>query len=1647
MTSPSAAVTAALARWRNNLIDLTRRNPLIFLRPTKSTYVPIARPPLQAVFDRLVRAGKKWSFWQPPVEDDEELLTLEAKQLQARADELVGADLGRRRLLQILTNLYRRALTEYQERGLRILHLACGVLHWREPDSKETIRSPLVLVPVVLQRASIREPFLLAPVEDDPYLNPALQLRLGQDCNLQLPPLPDDWEDQSLTDYLAGVQKAIEGLAGWRVEDASVLTLFSFFKGVMYNDLEANAALLAGHPLVRALAGEAVGDQLTGAELPDEAELDEMQPPEKTFHILDADSSQRLCLEAAARGHSFVMQGPPGTGKSQTIANLIADCLANGKKVLFVSEKMAALEVVYKRLRQVGLGDYCLELHSHKANKREVVAELQRCLEERRRPDATTTDEEYSRLRQRREHLNRYVTALHAVREPLQRSLWSALGELARYHVLPTARLALAECVELTPAWLEQAKQAVQRLGQLWPIEQQGQDFPWWGFRPTERYTQKLRDEMTALLERLRKGLERLQTVADQYGAQLGARGPVGWLLKAADLLEASPAPPASWLTATDLPELAADLERCAEDYRRRSQTRGPLTERYGPSTWQLAEGTASQVQQSVDRVAPLLAPGDDKHAGLLTHQQQLRGWAADTQRRIPGWLSDARTLEKWLNVTLPQGIQAGRADSQHDPSVYGLRRLLRLANLCMTDNPPERSWITDAKVLAQVRSLIDTCRPVFAACHQRKADLLQRYTERFFELDLEYLAERFQGFYSSWLRFFSLPYRRDRRAIARRSRAGAMPATIRHDVLAARDLLQEQKRVEQERPRRQGVLGRYEKGLHTDFDAAERATRVAEDALAVAAELDCTPPPDKLIEAVSAAGAPPEKMRAAAKRLHDTLGPWLHATDELKAHLPAERLPGTDAPLEESALSALNQYAKDLQTALNHFAALTDPVLTRAAQRPADAVALVTDLEQAEQLRREEAGQESAAARWTTRFGPAFQGVTTDWTKLRKMLTWTMRLRELFVATTSALPEQVVHCSGGSASVPSSRELRHAHEQLEQALHVLENHFEPPAPLLGGKRLRDLPLDDLKKRVQEMRDRVVELRDWLDWRELHERFVHLGLGTFWDEARAQPPTANQLSDLFAKAVLTHWVEDVMQREPVLREFRRPEHEQFLAEFRDLDRRLLHAAAQRVGNFVAEQRPQAAQADPGSEIAVLLREAHKKSRHLPIRRLFEQIPQLLLQLKPCLLMSPLSVSQFLPAQKLSFDHVVFDEASQIFPEDAVGALVRGRQVVIAGDDKQLPPTTFFQQVLDDEEDDEMEDEPASFESILDAALGAGLSQRLLRWHYRSRHEALITFSNQRFYDNRLITFPSPWLENPKLGVEFKHVPDGVYDRGGRRDNRREAEVVADLVLEHFRKQPDKSLGVIAFSQAQMTAIQDAVDSRRQKHPELETFFKDDRLEGFFVKNLETVQGDERDVILFSVGYGRDAQGRLTMHFGPVNRQGGERRLNVAVTRAREKLILVSSIRAQDLDVSATEATGVQYFCQYLDYAERGITALELAHPQGTPDPDSPLELDVMGELRRSDYEVVPQVGCSGFRIDLGVVDPASPGRFLLGIECDGVSYHATPTARDRDRLRQEVLERQGWRIHRIWSIDWFYRRAEEVERLRQALEGARVAVR
>jgi len=565
-------------------------------------------------------------------------------------------------------------------------------------------------------------------------------------------------------------------------------------------------------------------------------------------------------------------------------------------------------------------------------------------------------------------------------------------------------------------------------------------------------------------------------------------------------------------------------------------------------------------------------------------------------------------------------------------------------------------------------------------------------------------------------------------------------------------------------------------------------------------------------------------------------------------------------------------------------------------------------------------------------------------------------------------------------------------------------------------------------------------LHAWCAWRHAQVDARNAGLPALVDAIEVGDVTPAQVPAAFEVNYARWWLAEAVDEDEVLKRFVSAEHELRIQEFRALDDEFIKVSREWIRAKLCANLPATDSIQRNSEWGILRHEITKKKQHKPLRQLLQEIPSVVLRLTPCLLMSPLSIAQYLSAEACNFDLVVFDEASQIPVWDAIGAMARGKQVVMVGDPKQLPPTNFFGRSEGTDDDDDVVE--GDLESILDECLGASLPTRNLSWHYRSRHESLIAFSNHRYYGGGLVTFPSPVTDD--RAVSF-HLVKGRYEKGGARINQPEAQaLVADLVGRLKRpgfRESGLTIGVVTFNSEQQRLIEDLLDDERRKDPSLEPYFSEMELEPVFVKNLESVQGDERDIMYFSITYGPDMAGTVSMNFGPLNRDGGERRLNVAVTRARHELRVFSSLRGEQMDLSRTKANGVRDLKHFLEFAELGPRALAEAHHGSHGDFESPFEAGVATALGRKGWQVHTQIGASSFRVDLGVVHPDFPGRYLAGVECDGATYHRSATARDRDKLREQVLRGLGWEIVRIWSTDWWVNPGGTLERVHAALTG------
>jgi hypothetical protein len=1623
-------LTRRIEDWKSRLIDLSRRNNLLYFSPKKSGNLSVSSPYMEKIFNRLVLRKRKLEFWLPP----EESKRLGDSSLNVKnhptANKLVCETTGEANLEKVLKNLCRRSLLDYRERGVRILHAAFGMLVWKEKETSEEVRSPLIFVPVELSRESFREPFYISvpPIEEEVVLNPALQVKLKNDFKIELPPLPEYLDYQSLSNYINDVTQIANKL-GWRVETTVKIGLFSFHKLVIYNDLDTNAEIIKQHPMIRAIAG--ISDvELTNGSLPEEKDVDTIQPPGKTFQVLDADSSQRVSIEYALRGQSFVMQGPPGTGKSQTIANIIAECIAQGKSVLFVSDKMAALEVVYKRLCEVGLSSFCLELHSSKANKREVVAELKRCLDEQLVPRKLPSAHEFEKMTDMRDGLNNYVIALHRRHPLFQKSAYEILGELSSLECVPFVATELPNLGSLTPQKMRALEDLMNRLKNVWQVMEP--DFPWRGYRG-KKYNLEIRSELSTVLGNLISAIDALRLESDKFANQLGLNAlptfdQVKWLIEIGNLLLESPKPEASWVTHPNLDQLISEAKAQFNTSEWCKATRSRLLERYNPAFFSLNLGESSEFEEALSSIGKLLLHSNVEESELLKKREKLLAFVKNTQILSEKWNEKSCQLAQMLGL------------STENLAAEGVSQLSRIALLCFSENKPEAQWF-ETSIFRRVKGVFQKTKKDYQEHNSLKLKLEKTYTDEIFKIDLDGFIRRYNDLYKSGLRLFRPGYYRDQKQISLLTHEGKAPKSVLQDLLDARRVKTLSAEIAASAESVHALLGHFYQGYSTDFQQVERAVDVASEFFGMCGTIGV---PDKLSQLVSYGSTPPLVIKQIGNELYDSYEKWNQLTEALRSLLPMSRVPNSSLPLYETPLTTLQEWASSVETHLVALCEMTRETLkTMKGEELQNYKQLIDDLKDAENVRKKKAEILSESELLQAKFGFRFSGLETSWEEILSVLNWTIKLQTLFGS--SPIPESFAEVvSLGAAHAPSNSDLIICDNASLNSLSVLESRFETDLTYQGQK-LRQMSLEATQRRVKWLRERVDDLQVWCDFQETQHLFSLRGLSAFFGRLTKNPPPGSRLVDVFRKAAYQEWLNQLYSEDPHLGEFRREKHEQLITDFIKLDQELIHLSSNRVIEAANSRKPQEIliQAD-NSEATTLLTEAMKKRRLMPIRNLLQRIPHLLLRLKPCLLMSPMSVSQFLPPELMKFDVILFDEASQIVPEDAIGTIYRGKTIVVAGDNKQLPPTSFFQKSLLEEIDwDEIGDEDVEvFDSILDECVGIGLPVKTLRWHYRSKHEELIAFSNYHFYDGTLITFPSAIAKHETLSVKLVYVPDGVYDRGGRRDNLKEADVVSDLVFEHFQKYPKKTLGVVTFSISQMDAVEEAIDSRRRQHPEYEHFFKEDRLEGFFVKNLENVQGDERDVIMLSLGYGYDPQGQMTMNFGPVNRAGGERRLNVAVTRARERIILVTSIKSSDIDVKCTKSEGTIILHDYLEYAEKGPAAA-LKSPIIKPAKfESPIEEDVAKVIQRLGYTVVPKVGYSGCPIDMAVVDPHNSGDYLLGIEFDGTTYQSSNSARDRDRLREQVLKHLAWHVYRIWSPTWVARRDSEIRRLSTALEEA-----
>ena len=1367
--------------WKRDLLDITNRNSLLNMK-NGAKAIPLMVADVGG-FENLLADGKELTLLPKPQDWDGQAVygefPFECERYIGNYAPNAAGDVARGRLCTPLTegelekssrSVYRLATKEVEESGCSSLFVALGVLRWYEGRGAKGAPhyAPLILVPAEMRR--MRSGYAVRRRDEDTIFNVTLAEKMRQEYEILIPdmdPLPADDSGVNVDQVLQAVRRAVDGREGWDVLRGAALGVFSYSQYVMWKDLDTNMERFEENPIVRCM--------LKGEVYPESRELDYDSDPYSLCLTVPADGSQIKAVKAVAAGRSFVMHGPPGTGKSQTITNMICNELYSGRTVLFVAEKKAALEVVQKRLTDVGIGNHCLEIHSNKAEKSKVLEQLASAMEEARAYDERKLDEQIASIGRLRSKLDSYVSALHEERP------WglSAYECISRYEGCgdggPEVRARPDAIARLTISDITEVEILAGEVHSAYAL---------------------VAGDDTEFMNRIR---------TDSMEASLGAEA--GAMLAEAE-------------------EACADMESKLA----RIEALGLP---FGGSVAELERGYARVL--SLDGASVRAAARDDVAALCSAVEKGLDG----VGRAAAGWsLSSAEPV----SAAMLREAEAMRPAAE------------RLVELSLLDRE-SAAW-----------QCVELCQRVNSARSRLGEDMsvvASQWNTRVYDLDARY------GLKANW------------------------------DGVGSKGFLAKGKARKEFMAEAAPCL----KDSGAKFESLSKTVGVVSE---ISADVRAMDADAKKVRGLAAdSGAEAERLRALARQ-------------------------------HREAVALCQEYGID----------------------PEGLAGLYGTVEAS-------AGDKDAYVASVRAWGEA----------------------------ADALTERLQYSGGIS----------------------------------GAEEFREFAAD--------LRPNLPRLFDWSTWNSYRRRLEGYGFSGVAAALRAGAGE-EEFADSVRRSMYRTMIDICRQESEALKIFNSRSFESSVESFKRLDSGYTNLNRNLLKYRLYRNLPRNTdRSSKGSEAYILNSAINSTRMRKSIRKLLSEIPNILPKVCPCMLMSPLSVAQYITVDYPKFDTVIFDESSQITTCKAIGALGRARNAVIAGDNKQLPPTRFFQKQIEAEDDDDTVDA----DSFLDDCLSLDMPGTYLEWHYRSRHESLIAFSNRMFYENRMLTFPSP--DDREARVSLRFVEGGTYRRG-RSDNPAEAEAVVQEISRRLRA-GEGSIGVIAFGVKQQACIQDMLDDLSARDKRFDDL-RNNMREELFVKNLETVQGDERDVILFSICYGPDSNGTVYQNFGPLNRDGGQRRLNVAVSRSRTEMVVFSSMRSTAVKLTPNSSGGVKALKEFLAFAENGgrfparVTAAQDEEP-------SILE-SISGELEARGYDTARGVGNSKFKVDVAVVDPDDPGRYILGILNDGESYRSSQNTRDREYARADVLKGLGWSIVHVWSVDWHFRRDQVMDGIVRRLEELRAGV-
>lgn len=1764
---------ARLQQTRTKLLDLTKRNKLIsYKRPAKARHLKIIDESPDFIYHRLVIEEGQFKFKYIPEPDKNQktnelilvkkqtqedsqsknladiledspadvLLTAEERAKELGFDisnELPEIDLTNKdvdakylddylqtlhyptELEKILKKIDLDARSLIQETGANMLYIILGVLEWTESnDSDVKIKSPLVNIPVTLQRGNLNKEtntyeYILKYDGDGLDTNKSLAEKLSNDFNIVLPELTSE---MSFSAYMDEVSKILSFKKDWKIKHEISLDFLNFSKILMYKDLDDSKwdeeTLLSDNPILQDLF---LGKETSSVSYaPSEYDVDSNPIAQKIPLVMDADSSQHSAIVDVLEGKNLVIEGPPGTGKSQTISNMIAALLSEGKSVLFVSEKLAALEVVHKRLSNVGLDDFCLELHSHKSQKTKVLESLKKRISgQYKKPQDIQAVKE--KIEQKKKELRAYLDILHSKFGKTEQTLFQIFWIVDRYHEV--AKYLKFEVKEVENRTLVDLNNIIEQLAK-YKAYITGQNLDYFFWKPysldnlniidIDLFTDKIYEvekSCTDLDSRIKQLEETLNVTIDDESTEL---------YQIAQLIKSIPMDSLSKCnfsfmtkfpnggiqiiekfisTSRSLDEYISKNSKEILNYTNLIDTDKEIISLLKGEAVNTIRNQYIAQKQKFEQFSDSLKRFYNQDIKLLEKETALK--IAKEIEAVQDFLYDDVTINELKNIealndqmsrsiekieSLLKGLSR-QSGTQFNNDIFEINTIIKAGELlhsidntlyvCCHDicgTAKFDSVLNNAKTEAQrVHSILNSVSASFDTNR-----LISKETDRIREIK-RIIQEKKDSFFN----FFSSEFKKAKRELEELFQNG-LPKD-KNSWIPQIDLAIsyiEAKNKFNQNAEYQNVFKELFLGEQTKWANIEKlnewSKNVRQDIKIISMTQMIMRGDEQLSIALQSSS---EAIKSEMEYFNNCLQQmqeiyssaffksFYTVLDDLKIIDLQNKLNAINEKLtpyintvskyvidDNEKLSQIHQIFKDFNEVKSSF--IEGEKQTRQ---------IISDLEK--DIDREISNDD------ITKLLNFFVSQEADTSAIVRMIRNEYNDQRVAKTLDNQIKDELgIHLEKTQAEIDSinatkklystitesklSTQLKNSLiKDFEQIFSMIQSIFD--IYITFETRLNELNqyssltnglFPKMKKVIEYntltsiMIENIHTLSVWLDYKNIIKKLRDAELGKIVDTVEKEILPKEKITDAYYYNFYYSILRKAFVAYPQIEQRGRVSQEFAIEEFKKLDIELMKLNRQEIAAKASDKEiPMGISGGSVKNLTeqkLIEHQAGLQRRHIPIRQLVTRAGNAMKALKPCFMMSPLSVAQYIPPSNIKFDVLIVDEASQLRPEEALGVIARANQIVIVGDPKQLPPTSFFDAMKDDGDDNEEETVVDESESILDTCISLYSPVRRLRWHYRSQHESLIAFSNQNFYDNDLIVFPSPTsINDDGLGIKHTYIQNSVYQSG---INKLEAKVVVEHIERQMKLFPDKSLGVGTFNTQQRDLIQQLLDEKEKTNPYVANYLNrwKDNSEPFFIKNLESLQGDERDVIFISTTFGPDKlTGKVFQRFGPMNQKPGWRRLNVLITRSKQKMHLFTSMKSSDILVSETSSRGVASLKGFLQYLESGSLTYkpEITDGKGF---DSPFEESVYSILSNAGIKSVPQVGVAGYFIDLAVVSNVNDD-YVLAIECDGATYHSSKSARDRDRLKQEVLERLGWKVYRIWSTDWFKNRDNEISKL------------